>query len=171
MATLMPKSKSKATKSDPIKPPGTPVHVGATSETAPGAGSSEECQSATEEICFVCSAVIREATAEGEGDPALLCEGRHKSWAHTSCVGVSDVLYEDIQSCETPWMCRECSKEAAKALQELPLLQEEVKSLRAESMSLREELTEMRALVSSLHSSLSSLESKVATVLANIRHR
>ena len=166
--SAMPKSKLKATKSDPIKPPGTPVRVSATPETAPGAGSSEECQSATEEICFVCSAVIREATAEREGDPALLCEGRHKRWAHTSCVGVSDVLYEDIQSCETPWMCRECSKEAAKALQELPLLQEEVKSLRAESMSLREELTEMRALVSSLHSSLSSLESKVATVSATV---
>ena len=40
----MPKSKSKSTKSDLIKPPGTPVRVGATPETAPGAGSSEECQ-------------------------------------------------------------------------------------------------------------------------------
>ena len=136
-------------------------------EMAPGAGSSEECQS-TEETCFVCSTVIREATAEREGDAALLCEGRHKRWAHTSCLGVSDVLYKDIQSCETPWMCRECSKEAAKALQELPLLQEEVKSLKAESTGLREELTEMRALVSSLHSSLSSLESKVSTVSATV---
>ena len=163
----MPKSKSKSTKSDLIKPPGTPVRIGATPEMAPGAGSSEECQS-TEEICFVCSTVIREATAEREGDAALLCEGRHKRWAHTSCVGVSDVLYKDIQSCETPWMCRECSKEAAKALQELPLLQEEVKSLKAESTGLREELTEMRALVSSLHSSLSSLESKVSTVSATV---
>ena len=132
------------------------VRIGATPEMAPGAGSSEECQS-TEEICFVCSTVIHEATPEREGDAVLLCEGRHKRWAHTSCVGVSDVLYKDIQSCETPSMCRECSKEAAKALQELPLLQEEVKSLKAESTCLREELTDLRALVSSLHSSLSSL--------------
>ena len=44
----MPKSKSKSTKSDLIKPPGTPVRVGATPETAPGAGSSEECQSTEE---------------------------------------------------------------------------------------------------------------------------
>ena len=56
----MPKSKSKSTKSDLIKPPGTPVRIGATPEMAPGAGSSEECQS-TEETCFVCSTVIREA--------------------------------------------------------------------------------------------------------------
>ena len=138
----MPKSKLKSMKNDLIKPPGTPVRIGATPETAPGAGSSEECPS-TEEICFVCSTVICEATAEREGDAALLCEGRHKRWGHTSCVGVSDVLYKDIQSCETPWMCQECSKEAEKALQELPLLQEEVKSLKAESTGLREELTEM----------------------------
>jgi len=44
-------------------------------------------------------------------------------------------------------MCQDCSKEAAIALKELPLLQEEVQSLRAESTGLREELSEMRALL------------------------
>ena len=81
----------------------------------------------------MCSTIIREASTERKGDPALLCEGRHKRWAHTSCVGVSDMLYEDIQSYDTPWMCQDCSKEAAVTLKEPPLLQEEVQSLRAES--------------------------------------
>ena len=70
------------------------------------------------------------------------------------------MLYEDIQLCDTPWMCQDCSTEAAVALKELPVLQEEVQSLRAESTGLREELSEMPALVTSLHSALSSLELK-----------
>ena len=57
------------------------------------------------ETCFVCSTVIWEASTKHEGEPALLCEGRHERWAHARCVGVSDVLYADIQTCETPWLC------------------------------------------------------------------
>ena len=165
------KSKSRATKGDLVVLPGTPVRVGATPPlltAVPEAGDSPSGDCSSGEICFVCSTIIREASTEREGDPALLCEGRRKRWTHTSCVGVSDVLYEDIQSCDTPWMCQDCSKEAAIALKELPLLQEEVQSLRAESTGLREELSEMRALVTSLHSALSSLETKVATVSATV---
>ena len=60
------------------------------------------------------------------------------------------MLYKDVQSCKRPWMCPECSKEVAKALQELLLLQEEVKSLRAESTGLKQGSTKIRALVTSL---------------------
>ena len=122
-------TKLRATKRDLVKPPGTPVRVSATPETVPEARATPASCS-TGEICFVCTTVILEASTEREGEPALLCEGRHKSWAHTRCVGISDVLYEDIQSCEMPWMCRECLKEAAIALQDVPLVQEEVQSLR-----------------------------------------
>ncbi len=59
-----------------------------------------------------------------------------------SCVGISEALYEDIRSCETPWMCRDCSKEAATAVRKLPLLKDEVELLRAENTSLKEELKE-----------------------------
>ena len=83
-------------------------------------------------------------------------------------MGISDVLYEDIQSSETPWMCRECSKEAAIALQEVPLVQEEVQSLKAENIGLREELAEMRALITSLNTALTTLETKVTTVSATV---
>ena len=163
-----PKSRARATKSVLVRPPGTPVRVG-TSVTVPeAAGDSPSADCSSGEICFVCSTIIREATTEREGDPALFCEGRHKRWAHTSCVGVSDVLYEDIQSCDTPWMCQDCSKEAVMALQKLPLLQEEVQSLKVESTGLKEELAEMRALVISLNAALSSLETKVSTVSATV---
>lgn len=164
-----PKSKARATKSVLVRPPGTPVRVGTTPPvTIPDAGNSPSADCSSGEICFVCSAIIREATTEKEGDPALFCEGRHKRWAHTSCVGVSDVLYEDIQSCDTPWMCQGCSKEAVLALHKLPPLQEEVQLLRAESTGLKEELSETRALVTSLHAALSCLETKVSTVSATV---
>ena len=65
-------------------------------------------------------------------------------------------------------MCRECSKEAAKALQEVPLVQENVQSLKAENIGLREELSEMRALLTSLNTALTTLETKVMTVLATV---
>ena len=136
------KSKSRAMKSDLV---GTPVRVGATAHpltVVPEVGDSPSGECFSGEIGFVCSTIIKEASTE-RGDRALLCEGRHKRWVHTSCVCISDVLYEDIQSCDTPWMCQDCSKEAAVALKELPLLQEEVQSLRAESMGLREELSEV----------------------------
>ena len=163
-----PKSRARATKSVLVRPTGTPVRVG-TSVTVPeAAGDSPSADCSSGEICFVCSTIIWEATTEREGDPALFCEGRHKRWAHTSCVGVSDVLYEDIQSCDTPWMCQDCSKEAVMALQKLPLLQEEVQSLKVESTGLKEELAEMRALVISLNAALSSLETKVSTVSATV---
>ena len=160
-------TKLRATKGDLVKPPGTPVRVSATPETVPEARVTPASCS-TGEICFVCTTVILEASTEREGEPALLCEGRHKSWAHTRCVGISDVLYEDIQSCETPWMCRECSKEAAIALQNVPLVQEEVQSLKAENIGLREELSEMRALITSLNTALTTLETKVTTVSATV---
>ena len=134
----------------------------------PEAGVSPSVDCSSGEICFVCATIIREATTESEGDPALFCEGRHKRWAHTSCVGVSDVLYEDIQSCDTPWMCQDCSKEAVMALQKFPLLQEEVQLLKAESTALKEELSDTRALVTSLHAALSSLEIKLSTVSATV---
>ena len=165
-----PKSRARATKSVLVRPPGTPVRVCTTPPvTVPEAGDSPSADCSSGEICFVCSTIIREATTEREGDPALFCEGGHKRWAHTSCVGVSDALYEDIQSCDTPWMCQDCSKEAVMALQKLPLLQEEVQSLRAESTGLKEELSETRALVTSLHAALSSLETKVSTVSATVQ--
>ena len=133
-------TKRRAMKRDLVKPPGTPVRVSATPEAVSEARATP-ASCPTGEICFVCTTVILEASTEREGEPAL-CEGRHTSWAHTRCVGISDVLYEDIQSCETPWMCRECSKEAAIALQEVPLVQEEIQSLKAENIGLRE-LAEM----------------------------
>ena len=160
-------TKLRATKRDLVKPPGTPVRVSATPETVPEARATPASCS-TGEICFVCTTVILEASTEREGEPALLCEGRHKSWAHTRCVGISDVLYEDIQSCEMPWMCRECLKEAAIALQDVPLVQEEVQSLKAENIGLREELSEMRALITSLNTALTTLETKVTTVSATV---
>ena len=160
-------TKRRATKRDLVKPPGTPVRVSATPEAVSEARTTP-ASCPTGEICFVCTTVILEASTEREGEPALLCEGRHKSWAHTRCVGISDVLYEDIQSCETPWMCRECSKEAAIALQEVPLVQEEVQSLKAENIGLREELAEMRALITSLNTALTTLETKVTTVSATV---
>ena len=98
-----PNTRARVTKSVLVRPPGTPVRVGTTpSVTIPEAGVSPSVDYSSGEICFVCATIIREATTESEGDPALFCEGRHKRWAHTSCVGVSDVLYEDIQSCDTP---------------------------------------------------------------------
>ena len=63
-------------------------------------------------------------------------------------------------------MCRECSKEAA--LQNVPLVQEEVQSLKAENIGLREELSEMRALITSLNTALTTLETKVTTVSATV---
>ena len=125
---------------------------------------ASETSSTAGEVCFVCSTVILEAGAEREGEPALLCEGRHKRWVHASCAGVSTVLYDDICSCETPWMCQDCSKEAAKALQELPALKDEVQLLKAENTGLREELAEVRGLLTSLYSAVANLETKVTTV-------
>ena len=175
LVTMPKTTKLRATKRDLVKLPGTPVRVSATPEAVPEARATPASCSAicsascsTGEICFVCTTVILEASTEREGEPVLLCEGRHKSWAHTRCVGISDVLYEDIQSCETPWMCRECSKEAAIALQEVPLVQEEVQSLKAEIIGLREELSEMRALLTSLNTALTTLETKIMTVSATV---
>ena len=165
-----PKLTARVTKSILVRPPGTPVRIGTTpSVTVPEAAGDSLCADCSSgEICFVCSTIIREATTEREGDLALFCDGRHKGWAHTSCVGVSDMLYEDIQSCDTLWMCQDCSKEAVMALQKLPLLQEEVQSLKAESTGLKEELSEMRALVTSLNAGLSNLETKISTVSATV---
>ena len=102
----MPKTmKLRTTKRDLVKPQGTPVRVSATPEAVPEARATS-ASSSTGEICFVCTTLILEASTE-RGEQVLLCEGRHKSWAHTRCVGISDVLYEDIQSYEMPWMCRE----------------------------------------------------------------
>ena len=121
-----PNTRARATKSVLVRPPGTPEatwHTCTTpSMTVLEAVVSPSADCSSGEICFVCATIIREATTESEGDPALFCEGRHKRWAHTSCVGVSDVLYEGIQSCDTPWMCQDCSKEAVMVLQKLPLL-------------------------------------------------
>ena len=41
-------------------------------------------------------------------------------WAcmYASCVGFREVLYEDIRSCDTPWLCKDCLKEVEKAVQE-----------------------------------------------------
>ena len=120
------------------------------------------------ETCFVCSSLIREASTEHEGEPALLCEGRHKRWAHARCVGVSDALYADIQTCETPWLCTECYNEAAKAVQNLPLLQEEIESLKAENTGVKEEIGELKALVASLHAALSAVENRLKSVSSHV---
>ena len=123
-------------------------------------GPSKDCHEGE----IVCSGVILEADAERDGEPALLCEGRHKRWAHASCVGISEVLYEDIRSCDTPWLCQNCLKEAAKAVQQFPLLKDEVQLVRAENTSLKEELTEVRALLTSMHLALTNLEARVSSV-------
>ena len=60
------------------------------------------------------------------------------------------------------------AKEAAIALQEVPLVQEEVQSLKAENIGFREELAEMRALITSLNTALTTLETKVKTVSATV---
>lgn len=120
------------------------------------------------ETCFVCSTVIREASTEHEGEPALLCEGHHKRWAHTRCVGVSDVLYADIQTCDTPWLCMECYNEAAKAVQNLPRLQEEIESLKAENTGVKEEIGELKALVASLHAALTTVENRLKSVSSRV---
>ena len=85
-------------------------------------------------------------------------------YIHARCVGISDVLYDDIRSCELPWMCYKCSKEAAKALQELPSLNEKDQLLSAENTGLKGEPVEVRALVATMHSALTSLETKVTSV-------
>ena len=120
------------------------------------------------ETCFMCSTIIREASGELEGEPALLCEGRHQRWAHARCVGVSDVLYEDIQTCGTPWVCPQCYSEAAKAVQNKPALQEEIQALKAENTGFKAELSELKALVSSLHAALSAVENRVTSVSSNV---
>ena len=120
------------------------------------------------ETCFVCSSLIREASTEHEGEPALLCEGRHKRWAHARCVGVSDAFYADIQTCETPWLCTECYNEAAKAVQNLPLLQEEIESLKAENTGVKKEIGELKALVASLHAALTAVENMLKSVSSHI---
>ena len=107
------------------------------------------------ETCFVCSTLIQEASTEHEGEQPQLCKGCHKRWAHTRCVGVSDALYVDIQTCEMPWLCTECYNEAAKAVQNLPLLQEKIESLKAENV--KEEIGELKALVASLHAALTAV--------------
>ena len=61
-------------------------------------------------------------------------------------------------------MCQECSNEAAKAVQEFPLLKDEIQLLRAENASLKEELTELRALLTSMHSAVTTLETRVTSV-------
>ena len=77
-------------KRDSVKPPGTLVRIGAKPEAVP-----EACATPTscsmEEIFFVCSTVLLDASTEREGEPVLLCEGRHKHWAHTQYVGISDM--------------------------------------------------------------------------------
>ena len=156
----------RATKRDLVKPPGTPVRVSATPETVSEARATPASCPTGEFVLYVLPLFWRPARREKENQRC--CEGRHKSWAHTRCVSISDVLYEDIQSCETPWMCRECSKEAAIALQEVPLVQEEVQSLKAENIGLREELAEMRALITSLNTALTTLETNVTTVSATV---
>ena len=80
----------------------------------------------------------------------------------------SEVLYEDIRSCGTPLLCQDCLKEAAKAVQEFPLLKVEVQLLRAENIGLKEELTEVRALLTSMHSALTNLEARVTSVADTI---
>ncbi len=161
------KHKAKPVVMNRLKPPGTPVRVCVKAASPEPANSDEDYAG---ETCFVCSNIILEANTVREGEPALLCEGCHKRWAHTTCrcVGVSDVLYEDIQTCESPWLCKECSNKAAQAVQNLPLLHKDVQSLKAENTGLKEEISELRALVASLHSALSSVESRLMSVSASI---
>ena len=98
----MPKTTQlKTMNRDPIKPSGTPVCVGATPEAVPEAhATSASCSLG--ETCFVHSTVILEVSTE-RGELVLLCEGRHKSWAHMM-LGLGDMLYEDIHLCEMLWM-------------------------------------------------------------------
>ena len=123
---------------------------------------SKDCHEG--EICFVCSGVILEADIKRDGEPALLCEGHHKRWEHASCVGVSEVLYEDIRSCDKSWLCQDCLKEEAKAVQEFQQLKDEVQLLGAENIGLKDELTEVRALHTSMQSALTNVEARVSSV-------
>ena len=133
----MPKSKSKSTKSDPIKPPGTPVRVGATPETAPGAGSSEECQDKNTYVdCDLCCKHIVEGREE-----ALQCEGDCGLWFHRYCAGVSTSYFQELANSPDPFVCFSCYQRLQKAI--TSQLQDEVALLKAEIGSLRDKLNEM----------------------------
>ena len=135
----MPKSKSKATKSDLIKPPGTPIRVGATPETpetAPGAGSSEECKTISYVDCDLCCKHIVEGREE-----ALQCEGGCGLWFHRYCAGVSTSYFQELANSPAPFVCFSCYQRLQKAI--TSQLQDEVARLKAEIDSLRDKLNEM----------------------------
>ena len=75
-------------KRDSVKLPGTLVRIGAKPEAVPEACATPTSCS-TEEIFFVCSTILLDASTEREGEPALLCEGCHKRWARTRYVSVT----------------------------------------------------------------------------------
>ncbi len=95
-------------------------------------------------ICFVCSVAIREATSETDGEPALWCEGRHKQWAHASCVNVSEDLYQALQDSSMPWACATCMKEALKAYHSLPDLQRAVDTLKSSVAALTLKVAQLK---------------------------
>ena len=147
----MPKSKSKSTKSDLIKPPGTPMRVAATLETAPGAGSSEECQSTEENgkkldnkpadknTCVDCDLCCKHIV-EGR-EEALQCEGGCGLWFHRYCAGVSTSYFQELANSPAPFVCFSCYQRLQKAI--TSQLQDEVSRLKAEIGSLRDKLNEM----------------------------
>ena len=131
--------KSKATKSDLIKPPGTPVRVGATSETpetAPGAGSSEERQTISYVDCDLCCKHIVEGREE-----ALQCEGGCGLWFHRYCAGVSTSYFQELANSPAPFVCFSCYQRLQRAI--TSQLQDEVARLKAEIGSLCDKLNEM----------------------------
>ena len=96
-------------------------------------------------------------------------ENRHCSVRDATSVGHMLAAWASARFCTKIFVRvthRGCAKteEAAKAVQEFPLLKDDIQLLRAENTSLKEELSEVRTLFASLHSALTSVEARMTSV-------
>ena len=114
------------------------IHGGTlfTPTTAPGADSSEECQTISHVDCDLCCKHIVEGREE-----ALQCEGGCGLWFHCYCAGVLTFYFQELVNIPTPFIYFSCYQRLQKAI--TSQLQDEVAHLKAEIGSLRDKLNEM----------------------------
>ena len=103
-------------------------------KAAPTTSAADETNMEDRETCRICNQEIVEATANSEGQEALLCEGVCKAWFHRRCLAVPTYHFE-LSNSTDPYVCLLCTTE--KQAETIAALQQSVCALTKEVCDLK----------------------------------